>query len=420
MNPVRVGFVTQWYPPEPAAVPSGIAEGLAARGHEIHVLTGFPNYPGGKVLPGYTVRPYRRERLDDRITVHRAPLIPGHDSSGLHRAVNYLSFAVGATSALPRIPRPDVWLTYSSPVTATMPALASRLWDQSGHRRPIPHAQIIQDLWPDSVLDSGLLPEGAASCAAKTALDRYCSFANRRSAAIGIISPSMRGLLTSRGVPDHVIVDTPNWVRKDPVGSSSAENRRELGLPMGKLFLYAGNLGEMQALPEIVDAFSRVPEAQLVIMGAGVARPRVAAELRRRRLTNVHLLAPVSPDQVDAYVSAADVLVVSLSDTPLLRATMPSKVQTSLAAGRAIFAHAAGDAAEVIRSAGCGAAAEPSNPESARAAIARLAATPDAELHSMGASGRRYFERHFAPDVGLDALERLLTRALSTMHSPPS
>src|SRR5665647_2347722 len=93
-SPMRIAFVTQWFPPEQGTfVAAAIADGLAERGHEVHVLTGFPNYPTGRLQVGYPLRPYRREIRSDRVVVHRAPLFPSHDASAGKRAANYLSFA---------------------------------------------------------------------------------------------------------------------------------------------------------------------------------------------------------------------------------------------------------------------------------------------------------------------------------------
>lgn len=416
---MRVGFVTQWFPPEPAGIPAGIADGLAAAGHDVDVVTGFPNYPSGTLAPGYRVRPYVREQRSDRVSVHRAPLVPGHDTSAVRRALTYSSFALGAASILPRIPRPDVWLTYSSPVTATLPALLSRAVDGArGHAR-IPHAQVIQDLWPDSVTGSGFITDPRAAAVAERAITAFCQACYCESAAIGVISPSMRAILVERGVPDHVILDTPNWV--DAPAAAPLEQgrarRAELGLPQGRIFLYAGNLGGLQSLPALVDAFAGVPEAQLVLLGDGVAREQLATAARP--LHNVHLLPPCPPERVGAYLAAADVLVVSLADTPLLRATMPSKVQSSLAAGRPILAHAAGDVAQVVTGSGAGLAAAPGDLPRVQAAIRELTAAPDDDLTRRGAAGRHYFESHYSPTAGVETLTRLLERARSTVGSDP-
>lgn len=414
---MRVGFVTQWFPPEPAGVPADMADGLAERGHEVDVVTGFPNYPSGRLADGHRVRPYVRERRSERVTVHRAPLFPSHDASAAGRIANYASFALGASSVLPRLPRPDVWLTYSSPVTATLPALLSRAVDGVRGAGRVPHAQVIQDLWPDSVTGSGFVRPGPALAAAERVIGAYCDLAYRQTAAIGVISPSMRTILRERGVPDHVVLDTPNWV-STPAAPPLAEGRRtrtELGLPDGRLFLYAGNLGGLQALDTLVTAFARHPDARLVLVGAGVARDRLVRQAAA--LPNVDVLPPQPADRIGAFLAAADVLVVSLADTPLLRATMPSKVQSSLATGRPVLAHAAGDVAATILAAGAGAAATPGDTAATDAAVRALTDASDERLEAMGAAGRRTFEARFGRDAGLDALERLLARARSTVGS---
>src|SRR5664279_610608 len=123
---MRIAFVTQWFPPEPGnGIAAGIADGLGQRGHDVDVLTGFPNYPTGKIYPGYKMQYYRRDQRSGRVAVHRAPLFPSHNRNGVKRAANYLSFGLSANwMARSRLKVPDAWLVYSSPATAAIPAIA--------------------------------------------------------------------------------------------------------------------------------------------------------------------------------------------------------------------------------------------------------------------------------------------------------
>lgn len=411
---MRIAFVTQWFPPEPGTlVASAIAEGLASRGHEVHVLTGFPNYPTGELHEDYPIRPYRREQLGS-ITVHRAPLYPSHDRSAARRMVNYLSFALAATAVgSTRVPRPDAWLIYSSPATAAVPALLSR-WGRS-----VPMFLIIQDLWPDSVTQSGFVG-GRVVRGIERALTRFCRWSYSRAVGIGVISPSMRHILVKRGVPDDKIFDTPNWVTTDSAVSShdaasdgaalqhGEGDRTALGLPSGRLFMYAGNVGEMQGLEPLVAAFAAVPEAHLVVVGDGVARPGLESILDRTGATNVRFLGHLPSDQVGAYIRASDIQIVSLQDTPLLRATMPSKTQSALAHGKPVLAHTAGDVAALIRDNHVGAVAAPGDIEGTIAAIGSLLAASDAQIAGMGSAARALSMEHFSSKVGLDRLETML------------
>ena len=94
---MRILLLTQWFDPEPFFKGLPFVKALIARGHDVEVLTGFPNYPGGTVYDGYRIRPLRRERIDG-ISVLRVPLYPSHDTSSVGRILNYTSFALSAAT----------------------------------------------------------------------------------------------------------------------------------------------------------------------------------------------------------------------------------------------------------------------------------------------------------------------------------
>lgn len=400
---MRIAFVTQWFPPERGAiVAESIATGLAALGHDIHVLTAFPNYPTGILYDGWAQRSYMREDLTTRIAVHRTPVYASHDSHPLRRMANYLSHAASATIISGnRIPRPDAWLVYSSPATAALPAQLAR----PGRRAPT--CLLIQDLWPDSVSGSGMV-DGKIARITHRALTSYVNASYRHASGIGVISPGMAGVLTDRGVPRNKIEWTPNWLPDEP--ELGGRDRASLDLPSGgRLFLYAGNLGVLQGLDDLVNAFAQVPGATLVLLGDGTERAHL--QDRTATIPNVHVLPPVEQSVVADYLAAADVLVVSLQDTPLLRVTMPSKVQASLRAGKPVLAHAAGDAARVVQGNSAGVAADPGDHRGVVAAISRLATASEVELAAMGIAARTHFEKTFTQEVGARRLETMLVNA---------
>ena len=147
---MRILFLTQWFQPEPSIKGLPFAKALRDRGHEVEVLTGFPNYPGGKVYPGYRVRLWQSEIMEG-IRVHRVALYPSHDKSALRRMGNYLSFALTSATIGPfLVRRPDVVYVYN---LVTL-GLTSRLL-QLIYGCPVVYD--IQDLWPDSVSGSGML-----------------------------------------------------------------------------------------------------------------------------------------------------------------------------------------------------------------------------------------------------------------------
>ncbi len=400
---MRIGFITQWFPPEPGThVAAGIATGLADRGHEVDVVTGFPNYPTGRLMDGWKQQAYLRERYAPGVTVHRSPLYASHDKSAVHRMGNYLSFAASATmTANLRVPRPDVWLIYSSPATAAIPALLAR----RGRRAPI--CLHMQDLWPDSVTGSDFV-HGPVLKVMERALHVFTNASYRLASRIGVISPGMEDILVERGVPADKIRWVPNWSTDTEVEDTS--ERRALGLPDGPLFLYAGNLGKLQGLLPLVRAFGDVPEAQLVLMGDGVEKDELSDAADSAPAGNVHVRDSVPSHVVPKHLGAADVLVVSLQDSPLLRATMPSKVQSSMAAGKPILVHGAGDVADVVTTAGAGVAVPPGDHGEVARGIRSLATSPET-WERTGAAARRHYEDIFAPDVGISRLESMVLEA---------
>lgn len=406
---MRIAFVTQWFPPERGTlVSAAIAEGLAGRGHQVDVVTGFPNYPTGRLHPDYPLRPYRRDHPGPGVVVHRAPLYPSHDADPVRRMANYASFAISsAWTTRRRLSRPDVWLTYSSPATAALAAATAP------RRLRAPSCLIIQDLWPDSVTESGFVG-GRPGRMMAAALTRYCGWTYRRSDAIGVISPGMRRILTGRGVPPEKIHDTPNWIDDGHLrpGAAPAEGRAALGLPPGRLFMFAGNLGELQGLEPLIEAFAACPQAQLVLVGDGVAKPALHRSCSERGLANVHFVPPQDVARIGAFIAASDVQIVSLRDTPLLRATMPSKVQASLAAGRPVLAHAPGDVAELVARAGAGLAAPPGDIAGTAAVVRQFCAADEDRLRQWGQAARRCYEQEFAPAAGVARLEEMLVAAI--------
>lgn len=385
-------------------VPSAIADGLAERGHDVEVLTGFPNYPDGKVHKDYPIRSYRRDERSARVTVHRAPLYPSHDKSSYKRILNYSTFAAAASWVGRRhIPQPDAWLVYSSPATAALPALLR------ANRTTIPFYLLIEDLWPESVTQSGFVT-GAAKAMVEVMLHRFCNWSYDRAAGIGVISPSMRGLLIDRGVDERKISYTPNWVDASQVQLEKPDpaQRHTLGLPCGRVFMYAGNMGELQGLEPLVRAFAQVPDARLILIGSGVARPRLENLVKDEHILNVSFLDPQPTAVIGRYIAASDIQVVSLQDSPLLRATMPSKVQGSLAAGKPVLFHGAGDVATLVTDNRLGLACRPGELTATMTAIETLATYPADALAEMGERARAYYEQEFSASAGLDKLERLL------------
>ncbi|MEI6501208.1 MAG: glycosyltransferase, partial [Armatimonadota bacterium] len=179
---MRILFLSQWFDPEPAFKGLCFARELKRRGHEVQVLTGYPNYPGGRIYDGYRVRLLQREDMDG-VPVLRVPLYPSHDRSGLRRFANYASFAASAASLGPLVVKPaDVAYVYHPPGTIGWPAMVLKAL------RQIPFVYDIQDLWPDTVTATGMLHNPLAY----RLLDGWLRFVYRQAGHITVLSPGFR------------------------------------------------------------------------------------------------------------------------------------------------------------------------------------------------------------------------------------
>jgi colanic acid biosynthesis glycosyl transferase WcaI len=188
---VKVLILSQFFDPEPTLKGLAFALALQRQGFDVEVLTGFPNYPGGKVFPGYRIRPWQREMMEG-VRVTRVALYPSHDRSAPRRVFNYISFALAAAFLGPfLVRRPDVIFVYHPPVTIALPAMVLRAWSGA------PFAYEIQDLWPDTLRATGMFQAGRLF----GLLDRVCRVAYRRADQLVVISEGFRRRLVERGIP---------------------------------------------------------------------------------------------------------------------------------------------------------------------------------------------------------------------------
>jgi glycosyltransferase involved in cell wall biosynthesis len=403
----RILLITQWFDPEPTPKGMVFARELVRCGFEVEVLTGFPNYPGGRVYPGYRVRLLQRESIDG-VKVTRVALYPSHDHSGFKRALNYLSFGFAAAwYVLFCARRPDVVYAYHPPMTVgIVAALARRL-------RRIPSVLDIQDLWPDALRATGMLSNEYAL--ALTA--RVCRFVYRSMDVLVALSPGFKSALVERGVPATRVEVIYNWC--DEAALSGAGDRPPVAFPGPDRFrvVFAGNMGKAQALDAVFEAVAllreRVPELSLIMVGGGVEVRRLKQLAAQRGMENVVFIAQVPMSEVGALLRNADALLVHLRNDPLFGITIPSKTQAYMAAGRPLIMGVAGDAARLVADSGCGLIAKPEDPASIAEAIATLAHSDPRRLAAMAEAGVSYYRANLSLRVGVGRFVGIFDRLMS-------
>ncbi len=400
---MRVLMLNQLFQPEPAFKGLPLAKALRELGHEVQVLTGLPNYPGGKVYPGYKVRWTQREWLDG-IAVHRVIHYPSHDRSGLRRMANYLSFAASAALLGPGLVKPPEVIYAYNLITL---AAAARRWRARWGAKLVLD---VQDLWPESVLGSGMMRNRLLTAL----LARWCLHEYRRADALVVLSPGFRRNLIARGIPAKKINVIYNWCDEAAIRVPPQRMPNEEFPPDKFHVVFAGVMGVSQSLDVVIEAASRLlseaPEVLFTLVGGGTEPPRLARRIAAIGLENVRLLPQRPMTTMGEVYAAADALLVHLRDDPLFAITIPSKVQVYLHAGRPILCGVRGDAAELVERSGAGLCFPPNDHEALAAAVLRLRAMSPEARRMMGQRGKKFYEEHLSFRRGVAQLDAVFRR----------
>jgi colanic acid biosynthesis glycosyl transferase WcaI len=415
---VRFGLLTQWFDPEPgpASLPGVLARGLVKRGHSVQVVTGFPNYPDGRIADGYS-QSRKCDETAEGVDVRRVALYPSHDDSSVKRLINYASFAASSlASGLDPLNDVDaLWVNYS-PVTIGIPMFVQKGW------RNTPLFLHVLDLWPDTLFASGFAREGVAGRSVQSAVNRWCKAMYQAAHTVGYISPGVGDVLASRGVQRRKLTYAPMWADESTFVPLAPTSNRGWGLmPDQVALVYAGTLGRAQGLHTLVEACARVsdPRFRCLIAGSGVEEASLRALASERGATNVQFLGRLDKSAIGDLIRAGDVHYVGLNDHPLAHMTMPSKLQAILASARPIIGSLLGDAARCVEQSKAGWVVEPSDVNGLVAAIRLACGAGRTDLARRGRSGRRYYESEFSEAVGVDRIaEHLVLAAGSRQGSP--
>lgn len=373
----------------PAARASELARHWAGMGHEVTVLTGFPNHPTGVVPEDWRPR-LRRLRYNetlDGVRVVRTWLWPLPNRKAHERIRNYVSFFTSAAISGLTLSKPDV-------IIATSPQLLCALsgWWLAYWKR-VPFVFEVRDLWPESLAAVGAGGEGTLL---HRVLGAIAGFLYRHADRIVVVTPAFKDhLIRHWNVPKEKISIVENGVETDLFlpDSSAANLRRELNLEGRFLICYIGTMGNAHGLDTLIaaaqDLQNSMPNAIFLLIGEGAEKQRIVELAAVRGLVNLQFLGQQPRENIPAYVSAADLCLVMLKKTELFKTVIPTKLLEYMACERPVIVAVDGQARQIIEEANAGVFVEPENHSALSQAILDLAQDPKRRLR-MGTNGRQY------------------------------
>jgi colanic acid biosynthesis glycosyl transferase WcaI len=407
MTDLQLGLLSQWYEPEPTLIPSVLARELARRGHSVRVLTGFPNYPTGRIYDGFRIA-LRSDHDAAGVGIRRVALYASHSGSRVGRVANYVSFAVSASLASRNwFKETDALWVANSPPTVGLPMWLTK---RRGRPRIVLH---ILDFWPESLQASGLGGPFMRVPGFAFALNRWLSMTHHVADSIVCSSRAQMDLLARRGVPRRKLEYVPIWVDESIFQPAARDESlaERLGVKDKTVLLYAGAIGQAQGLDVLVEVCERLRHVQgfhCLIAGTGVAETRLRSRVASTGLSNVTFLGAWPASDMRRLMSVGDVHFASLRQDPISGLAMPSKVPATLACAKPLIVSAGGEVAEIVSRSGCGWACKPEDADDLEAAVRSAIATGRTGLEEMGELARRAYEGEFAARIGVERIERLM------------
>ena len=378
----------------PAARAVELGRHWARLGHEVTVLTGFPNHPTGVVPPEWRPRLgnlVHRETVDG-IQVVRTWLLPFPNRKSYERMLNYSSFCISAALRGLEVRRPDVVIATSPQLLVGLAGWWIALWQR------VPFVFEVRDLWPESLSAVGM---GEERSLLHRFLGQIAGFLYRKADRIVPVTPAFKAhLMQHWKVPAEKIDIVENGVEAGlfaPVESSARRIRQDLKLENKFVIAYIGTLGLAHGLDTLIEAATRLqtstPDIAFLLVGEGADKDRLITLAQERRLQNVRIVNQQPRELIPAFISASDACVVLLKKTELFKTVVPTKMLEFMSCARPVILGVDGQARALLEEAHGGIFVEPENVEALLRAVKHLHQDP-CQRKRMGENARSYVLEH--------------------------
>ncbi|HYJ00297.1 MAG TPA: glycosyltransferase family 4 protein [Thermoleophilaceae bacterium] len=390
------------------------ARQLVADGHAVTMVTAGS---GGQPAGGDPAAGRGRRRLTSEREVEGIRVIEARGGYGDYvtatgmgygrRIGAFVRFAIAATVAALRGPRPDVVFATSPPLTIALPAIAAaRRW-----RAPLVFE--VRDLWPEAPIQMGALPSPTAQRFARW-IERTVY---RAATEIVALSPGMRDGIAATGVAPDRIALIPNASDLDlfTPALDPGDLRERLGLGDAFVCSYFGTMGEANDLTQVLDAAALLRErdeddVRFVLQGDGKRRQALERDVRERGLDNVVLLPAADKLAAARLAAASDACMTIFKQVPILATNSPNKLFDTFAAGRPAIVNTDGWQRTLVEQHEAGVFARPGDPADLARQVLLLRDDPDL-ARRMGENARRLAEREFDRRLLAGRLRGVLERA---------
>ena len=395
MKKKKILIVTEYFYPEEFKV-NDIALDWVKKGYDVDVLTAVPSYPLGMIFDGYENGFYQKEEYSG-INIYRVKTVTGYKESLIKKLLKYFSFMFFASIAAIFIGKKyDYIFGFNmSALTGMVPAvIIKKIYKKN-------LTFWVQDIWPDSVYAYGFKKTRLLSFL----LDKFVKFIYHNVTNIAISGKGFESKLKPYVRRNLVFNYLPNWADNLYMSLDVVELSKEPKVH----FTFAGNVGKVQNLDNIIKAFNKLPDeyqkrSQLNIIGDGSALDDLKKTTKRK---NVVFYGKKPREQMARYYKASDFLIVSLIDKPIFEVTVPAKTQTYILAKKPIIAIVNGDTADIIEDNNLGYCAKPNDLEEIKDVFMKAIDADENEIRAFTQNCESLTNTTFNKNIAIDELLQL-------------
>jgi glycosyltransferase involved in cell wall biosynthesis len=369
------------------------------QGHEITVLAGMVHYNTGKKLKKYKNKFTSVDhQFYKNVDVIRCHVSESYNVNFIGRLWAYFSFVFSSIYAglFKTKGKYDVILVTSPPLFVGITAYVLSLFKR------LPFVFEIRDLWPESAIDTGVLKNKSIIKFAY----RFEKFIYKKATLINVLTPAFRDkLIEDKKIPKEKIIYIPNAsdfslaeeVRND---FDPLAFKEEIGLKDKFVITYVGAHGVANHLIQLVEVADYLRETNVIfqLIGAGMRKNDLIAEVKRRKLDNVIFRDPVPKKEVFKYILASDVGASVLKNVDTFKTIYSNKTFDYMSCEKPILLAIDGVSRELVELANCGVYVEPENIEAIVSGVKKLMNKSKVEIQEMGKNGYTFAKKNFDRD----------------------